>query len=100
MKTQEDYTATERIVVKKDWKTTLLLLPDCATEVKYVEHKKMFWVRLYATQCWVQLQQAIAGAEHERTPSSILHDPAPNGRLLENLHSYASVVTLRHCIQP
>ena len=35
MKTQEDYPATNKIVVKKDWKTTLhvLLLPDYATDV-------------------------------------------------------------------
>ena len=35
MKTQEDYSACSRkVVVKKDWKTTLLLLPDYATDVE------------------------------------------------------------------
>ena len=34
MKTQEDYPAAE-VVVKKDGKTTLILLPDYATEQMY-----------------------------------------------------------------
>ena len=34
MITQEDYPATEKVMVKKNWKTTLHLLPDYATDVE------------------------------------------------------------------